>query len=58
MMSVRGAQSFEDLQRHVGVTYSTFREACQARELLGNDSGWSQIKQGHFKFLRKFYFAQ
>lgn len=43
LMSVRGAQGFEDLKWHVGVTYSTFREACQARGLLGDDSEWSRL---------------
>ncbi|KAM0926706.1 hypothetical protein ACQ4PT_003685 [Festuca glaucescens] len=43
LMSVRGAQSFEDLKRHMGVTYSTFREDCRARGLLGDDSEWSRV---------------
>lgn len=28
LMVVRGAQGFEDLKRHAGVTHVTYREAC------------------------------
>jgi hypothetical protein len=43
LMAVRGAQSFEDLKRHAGVTHVTYREACQARGLLGDDSEWARV---------------
>jgi hypothetical protein len=43
LMAVRGAQSFEDLRRHAGVTHLTYREACQARGLLGDDSEWARV---------------
>lgn len=39
-MVVRGAQSYEYIRRHNGILYSTFREACQARDLLGDDADW------------------
>jgi hypothetical protein len=34
---VRGATSYEDLRTVVGVTYSTFREACEKRGLIETD---------------------
>jgi hypothetical protein len=34
---VRGATSFEDLRTVVGVTYPTFREACEKRGLIETD---------------------
>ena len=34
---VRGATSFEDLRTVAGVTYSTFREACEKRGLIETD---------------------
>ncbi|XP_066384734.1 uncharacterized protein [Miscanthus floridulus] len=34
---VRGATSFEDLRTVAGVTYSTFREACEKRRLIETD---------------------
>ncbi|KAM0902849.1 hypothetical protein ACQ4PT_019101 [Festuca glaucescens] len=43
LMAVRGAHSFEDLRRHVGVTHLTYRDACQARGLLGDDSEWACV---------------
>ncbi|KAM0925379.1 hypothetical protein ACQ4PT_004242 [Festuca glaucescens] len=43
LMAVRGAQGFEDLKRHAGVTHVTYREACQARGLLGDDSEWARV---------------
>lgn len=40
LMVVKGAQSYEDLRTYNGITYSTFREACNARGLLGSDQEW------------------
>ena len=34
---VRGATSYEDLRTVAGVTYSTFREACEKRGLIETD---------------------
>ena len=34
---VRGATSYEDLRTVAGVTYSTFREACEKRGLIEID---------------------
>ena len=34
---VRGATSYEDLRIVAGVTYSTFREACEKRGLIEMD---------------------
>ena len=35
---IRGAQSYEDLRTVNGVTYPTYREACFAMGLLGDDT--------------------
>ncbi|PNT60476.1 hypothetical protein BRADI_5g00385v3, partial [Brachypodium distachyon] len=43
LMSVRGARSFEDLQTYRGQLHPTFREACQARGLLGDDKEWFRV---------------
>jgi hypothetical protein len=40
LLVVRGAQSYEDVRRYNGVLYSTFRLACNARGLLGDDKEW------------------
>lgn len=40
LMVVKGAQSYEDLKTYNGITYSTFREACNAHGLLGSDQEW------------------
>jgi hypothetical protein len=39
-MIVKGAQSYEDLRTYNGTTYNSFREACNARGLLGSDQEW------------------
>jgi hypothetical protein len=39
---VRGPCSFEDLRRHRGRSYTTFRDACLARGLLEDDGEWRQ----------------
>ena len=43
LMAVRGGNRFEDFRHHIGVTHVTYREACQARGLLGDDSEWTQV---------------
>ena len=40
LMIVKGACSFEDLRTYTGITYDTFKEACSARGLLGDDREW------------------
>ena len=40
LMIVKGARSFEDLRTYAGCLYHTFKEACAARGLLGDDSEW------------------
>lgn len=40
LMIVKGAQSYEDLRTYNGTTYNSFREACNARGLLGSDQEW------------------
>jgi len=40
LMTVKGAQSYEDVRTYNGHTYRTFKEACNARGLLGNDQEW------------------
>jgi hypothetical protein len=38
----KGATSCEDLRTISGVLYSTFKDACQAMGLLGDDSEWRE----------------
>jgi hypothetical protein len=40
LLVVRGAQSYEDVRRYNGVLYPTFKLACGARGLLGDDREW------------------
>jgi hypothetical protein len=40
LMTVKGAQSYEDVRTYEGITYPTFKAACNARGLLGNDQEW------------------
>lgn len=42
-MIVPGATSFEDLRRHNGRLYDTFKEACQSRGLVGDDNEWFKL---------------
>ncbi|CAD6263840.1 unnamed protein product [Miscanthus lutarioriparius] len=39
---VKGATSYEDLRMISGVLYPTFKDACQAMGLLGDDSEWRE----------------
>lgn len=39
-MITKGAQSYEDVRTIDGVLYDTFKEACAARGLLGDDREW------------------
>ena len=39
-MTVKGAQSYKDVRTYNGIIYPTFRAACNARGLLGNDQEW------------------
>lgn len=43
LMTVRRACSYEDLMTHAGKLRGTFREACQARGLLGDDREWERV---------------
>ena len=38
--AVKGAFTFADLRYHNGVQYSTFKEACRSRGLIGDDQEW------------------
>jgi hypothetical protein len=38
----KGATSYEDLRTVSGVLYPTFKDACQAMGLLGDDSEWRE----------------
>ena len=40
LLVVKGARSFEEVRTYNGVVYSTFRLACNARGLLGDDQEW------------------
>ncbi|XP_071674427.1 uncharacterized protein [Lolium perenne] len=37
---VHGAESYEDVRTFEGVVYATFKEACAARGLVGDDEEW------------------
>jgi hypothetical protein len=43
LMVVTGATCFEDLKSYNGVVYGTFKEACQARGLVGDDNEWFKL---------------
>jgi hypothetical protein len=40
LLVVKGAKSYEDVRRYNGVLYPTFKLACNARGLLGDDQEW------------------
>ncbi|XP_062217838.1 uncharacterized protein LOC133918105 [Phragmites australis] len=43
LMVVAGATNFANLRTYNGIVYDTFREACQARGLVGDDSEWYML---------------
>ena len=43
LMVVTGPRCFDDLKRHDGVLYATFKESCQARGLVGDDNEWVKL---------------
>lgn len=43
LMIVPGATCFEDLRVYDDVLYDTFKEACQARGLVGDDNEWFRL---------------
>jgi hypothetical protein len=40
LLIVKGAESYEDLLTYNNITYTTFKEACNAHGLLNNDQEW------------------
>jgi hypothetical protein len=40
LLVVKGACSYEDVRRYNTILYPTFKEACSARGLLGDDKEW------------------
>ena len=40
LMVVKGAMSYTDVRTYNGIVYETFKEACAARGLLGDDLEW------------------
>jgi len=40
LMVVRGALSYTEVRTYEGTVYNSFREACQARGLIGDDTEW------------------
>lgn len=40
LMLVKGAKSYADVRTYNGVIYETFKDACAARGLLGDDNEW------------------
>lgn len=43
LMEVQGATCFADLKVYNGVHYDSFKEACQARGLVGDDNEWFRL---------------
>ncbi|KAJ1272622.1 hypothetical protein BS78_06G217300 [Paspalum vaginatum] len=43
LMVVRGARSYKEVRTYNGKIYPTFRDACQARGLIGDDTEWSSL---------------
>ena len=43
LMVVRGAISYADVRTYEGVVHNTFRQACQARGLIGDDTEWTSL---------------
>ncbi|XP_039822604.1 uncharacterized protein LOC120684800 [Panicum virgatum] len=43
LMVVKGAFNYADVRTYEGIVYNTFREACQARGLIGDDSEWASL---------------
>lgn len=52
LLHVRGATSLEDLRTFEGITYSSYKEAAQARDLIAQDDEWDKCLQeaAIFKF--------
>ena len=42
---VEGATGFQDLKIYDGITYNSYRDACNARGLLKDDAEWLQCLQ-------------
>jgi hypothetical protein len=40
LLVVKGAQSYDSVRTYNNITYSTFKEACNAHGLLSNDQEW------------------
>ena len=40
LMLVKGAKCYADVRTYNGVVYATFKDACAARGLLGDDNEW------------------
>jgi hypothetical protein len=38
---VRGARSYEDVMTYQSMLYPNFRDACQARGLIGDNTEWN-----------------
>ena len=58
---VRGAKDWIDFKKFEGLTYATYKEACQARGLLEDDKEYidgliEASLWGSGQYLRRFYF--
>ncbi|ONM60681.1 uncharacterized protein [Zea mays] len=40
LLVVKGARSYEEVRTYNNIVYNTFKEACKARGLLGDDQEW------------------
>jgi hypothetical protein len=40
LLTVKGASDYKSLQTYNNIVYPTFKEACKARGLIGNDQEW------------------
>ena len=50
---VEGAKSFNDIRMYQDIQYATYREACQARGLLKDDTEWQQCLTEHYSKCQK-----
>jgi len=54
LLHIKGATSFDSLKTINGIRYSTFREACNAKGLLGSDDEWKEVLEDASSMLTGF----
>lgn len=52
LLNVRGATSFENIRTYQGITYGSYKEAAEARDLIAQDDEWDKClgEAAIFKF--------